>query len=221
MAIEGPIVSVRGTIQAIFPRISPGQKIRLPSIGSIWQEFRRPAPFRPEWLASTAPGGPPRTGRQSATSRPDKARHHSRVLSPNPRVRRGFPSFPKGSQASRMIPAAPWALRRFESAMRMWISAVCRSRSIAAMRSSRTLRQGILARSGCRRGIQFPRFRHALQWYWVARRGSFRMRSTGQSTCHGSPFLRIGMIGKACPSVMQCGSGRVMAHSCNPFNTLD
>ena len=45
----------------------------------------------------------------------------------------------------RTISAAPRALTRFISAMRMRISAVCRSGSLAAIRSPKDLRQRIFA----------------------------------------------------------------------------
>ena len=59
-------------------------------------------------------------------------------------LRRDFP-LPLPVQATRTISAVPRALKRLMRAMRMWISAVWRSGSLAAMRSPKALRQRILA----------------------------------------------------------------------------
>jgi hypothetical protein len=48
-------------------------------------------------------------------------------------------------QAKRTMLAVPRALKRLMSASRMWISAVWRSGSLAAMRSPKDLRQRFLA----------------------------------------------------------------------------
>ena len=62
-----------------------------------------------------------------------------RTLLQNGRQRRDFP-FPRGAQSTRMISAVPSAEKRFISATRIWISAVCRSGSLAAMGAPKALR---------------------------------------------------------------------------------
>ena len=59
-------------------------------------------------------------------------------------LRRDFP-FPRRLQATRTISAEPSALKRFIRAMRIWISAVWRSGSLAAIRSPKALRHRIFA----------------------------------------------------------------------------
>ena len=58
----------------------------------------------------------------------------------NARLRRDFP-FPHWLQSTRTISAVPRAEKRFIRATRIWISAVCRSGSLALMRSPKALRQ--------------------------------------------------------------------------------
>jgi hypothetical protein len=55
----------------------------------------------------------------------------------------------------------PRALKRFMRAMRMWISAVWRSGSLAAMRSPKDFRQRILALIRLRARYPVQRFQNA------------------------------------------------------------
>ena len=75
-------------------------------------------------------------------------------------LRRDCP-FPLQAQAAGTISAVPRALKRLMSAMRMWISAVWRSGSLAAMRSPKDLRQRILASARLRAWYPSQRFQNA------------------------------------------------------------
>ena len=90
-----------------------------------------------------AAGGEIRTGAAVAAIEED-GDGVSLALLQNPRLRRDVP-FPRGLQATRTISAVPRAEKRFMRATRMWVSAVWRSGSRAAMRSPKDLRQRILA----------------------------------------------------------------------------
>lgn len=83
------------------------------------------------------------------------------ALLQNPCLKRGSP-FPLGRQATGTISAVPSAEKRFIRAMRMWISAVCRSGSLALMRSPKALRQRIFASTRLRAWYPVHRFQNAL-----------------------------------------------------------
>ena len=92
----------------------------------------------------------------------DGAVLYNRVLAllQNGVLRREGP-FPRKVQATRTISAVPRALKRFMRATRMWISAVWRSGSLAAMRSPKDLRQRILASARLRAWYPAQRFQNA------------------------------------------------------------
>ena len=69
--------------------------------------------------------------------------------------------FPRQHQATRTISAVPRAEKRFISAMRIWISVVWRSGSLAAMRSPKALRQRIFASIRLRTWYPVHRFQNA------------------------------------------------------------
>ena len=112
------------------------------------------------------------------------------------RLRRDHP-LPRWCHATRMVSAVPRASKRFMRAMRMWISAVCRSGSLAMMRSPKGCRQRIFALMRLRAWYPGQRFQKALATYRVARRVLVRARAAGQSSFPGRPFLRIGNTGMA------------------------
>lgn len=104
---------------------------------------------------------------------------------------------PLRRHATRTVSAVPSAMKRLMREMLIWISAVFRFGSLAAMRSPNALRQRIFASIWLRTWYPAHRFQNALHWCRVARRVSFRVIAAGQPSFHGRPFLRIGMIGVA------------------------
>ena len=78
----------------------------------------------------------------------------------NSRLRHDGP-FPRQHQATRTISAVPRAEKRFISAMRIWISAVWRSGSLAAMRSPKAFRHRIFASMRLRTWYPVQRFQNA------------------------------------------------------------
>lgn len=94
-------------------------------------------------------------GRQPLFLSPDTALLQNRCPT------RDFP-FPRQVQATRTISAVPRALKRFMRATRMWISAVWRSGSLAAMRSPKAFRHRILASARLRTWYPVHRFQNAL-----------------------------------------------------------
>lgn len=79
----------------------------------------------------------------------------------NLRLRHDYP-FPLWHQATRTISAVPRAEKRFMRATRIWISAVWRSGSLAAMRSPKALRHRIFASIRLRTWYPVQRFQNAL-----------------------------------------------------------
>lgn len=69
--------------------------------------------------------------------------------------------FPRQHQVTRTVSVVPRAETRFMSAMRMWILAVWRSESLAAMRSPKALRQRIFSSIRLRTWYPVQRFKNA------------------------------------------------------------
>jgi len=106
--------------------------------------------------------GPPGTGKSHLATALGVAAVKAGALLQKGGLRRDFPfPFPLQVQATRTISAVPRALKRFMRATRMWISAVCRSGSLAAMRSPKDLRQRILASARLRSWYPVKRFQNA------------------------------------------------------------
>lgn len=78
----------------------------------------------------------------------------------NSGLRRDYP-LPLWRHATRAISAVPMALKRFMRAMRIWISAVWRSGSLAAMRSPKDFRHRIFASIRLRAWYPVQRFQNA------------------------------------------------------------
>ena len=108
-------------------------------------------------------------------------------------------------------------MKRFMSALRMWISAAWRSGCLAAMRSPNALRQRIFAPTRLRAWYPVQRFQKARPWCRVARKVSLRTRAAGQSSFHGRPFLRTGMIGTASRPMMAVWQRRVRQREQYPW----
>ena len=109
------------------------------------------------------------------------------------RPRRGF-RLPRGVQTTRTTSAIPRAGKRFAKAMRRWISAVCRSKSVALIRSPKAFRQRILASMRLRACYPFHRFHNARPKFREACRVSVLALAAGQFSGHCRRFLRTWMM---------------------------